>query len=66
LSNFSRLKDILDLEYRVLYFSIMEKTHIEIETNTMGKECILYMHPYDNLQPRTTATAPLLSVSRRA
>jgi len=44
----------------------MEKTHIEIETNTMGKECILYMHPYDNLQPRTTATAPLLSVSRRA
>ena len=34
-SNFSRFKDILDLEYRVLYFSIMEKTHIE--TNIMGK-----------------------------
>ena len=33
MSNFFRYKDILDLEYRVLYFSIMEKTHIEIETN---------------------------------
>ena len=42
-SNFSRFKDILDLEYRVLYFSIMEKTHIEIETNVIGKECVLYM-----------------------
>jgi len=51
-SNFSRFKDILDLEYRVLYFSIMEKTHIEIETNIMGKECVLYMQPYDNLPPR--------------
>ena len=38
--------------YRVLYFSIMEKTHIEIETNIMGKECVLYMQPYDNLPPR--------------
>jgi len=53
-SNFSRFKDIFDLEYRVLYFSIMEKTHIEIETYIMGKECVLYMQP------------PLLSVSRRA
>ena len=51
-SNFSRFKDILDLEYRVLYFSIMEKTHIEIETNIMGKECVLYMQQYDNLPPR--------------
>jgi len=34
MSNFSRFKDILDLEYtcRVLCFSIMGKTHIEIET----------------------------------
>jgi len=40
---------ILDLEYRVLYFSIMEKTHIEIVTNIMGKECVLYMQPYNNL-----------------
>jgi len=47
-SNYSRFKDILDLEYRVLYF--MEKTHIEIETNMiMGKE--LYMQQYDNLPP---------------
>ena len=58
-SNFSRFKDILDLEYRVLYFSIMEKTHIEIETNIMGKECVLYMQPYDNLPPRLP---PMLSV----
>ena len=49
MSNFSRFKDIL--EYMVLYFSIIEKTHIEIE-------CILYMQPDDNLPPRTTATAP--------
>ena len=48
-SNFSRFKDILDLEYRVLYFSIMEKTHIEIETNIMGKKGVLYMQPYNNL-----------------
>ena len=26
-----------------VYFSIMEKTHIEIETNIMGKECVLYI-----------------------
>jgi len=65
-SNFSRLKDISDLEYRVLYFSSMEKTHIETETNIMGKECVLYMQQYDNLQTRTIATAPLLSVSLRA
>ena len=57
-SNFSRFKDILDLEYRVLYFSSMEKTHIEIESNIMGKKCIVYMQPYDNLPPRITATAP--------
>ena len=37
-SNFSQFKDILDLEYTVLYFSIMEKTHIGIETNIMGKK----------------------------
>ena len=30
----------------------MEKTYIEIETNIMGKECVLYMQPYDNLPPR--------------
>ena len=24
----------------------------------MGKECVLYMQPYDNLPRRTTATAP--------
>ena len=36
----------------------MEKTHIEIETNIMGKECVLYMQPYDNQPPWTTATAP--------
>ena len=35
-SNFSPFKDILDLEYRVLYFSSMEKTQTEIETNIMG------------------------------
>ena len=29
----------------------MEKTHIEMETNIMGKMCILYMQPYDNLSP---------------
>jgi len=44
-NNFSQFKDILDLEYRVLYFSIMEKKHIEIETNIMGKRWVLYMHP---------------------
>jgi len=27
----------------------MEKTHIEIETNIIGKKCALYMQPYDNL-----------------
>jgi len=59
-NNFSRFKDILDLEYRVLYFSIMGKTHIEIETNVMGKECVLYMQPYDNLPPQ------LPPISRRA
>ena len=36
----------------------MEKTHIELETNIMGKECVLYMQPYYNLPPRTTVTAP--------
>ena len=36
----------------------MEKTHIEIDNNILGKECVLYMQPYDNLPPRTTATAP--------
>ena len=66
MSNFSQFKDILDLEYRVLYFSIMEKTHIGIETNIMGKKCVLYMQPYDNLPPQITAIAPLLSDSRRA
>ena len=44
MSKFFRFKDILDLEYRVLYFSIMEKTHLEIETNIMGKECVLCNH----------------------
>ena len=34
---------LLDLEYRVLYFSIMEKTHIEIETNIMGKVSASYI-----------------------
>jgi len=38
----------------------MKKTHIEIETNIMGEECVLYMQPYDNLR------LPLLSVSQRA
>ena len=36
----------------------MEKTHIEIESNIMGKKCIVYMQSYDNLPPRITATAP--------
>ena len=57
-SNFSQFKDSLDLEYKILYFSIMEKTHIKIETNIMGKRCVLYMQPYDNLPPMITATAP--------
>ena len=34
----------------------MEKTHIEIETNIMGKKCILYMQQYDKLPPRITVT----------
>ena len=59
----SRFKDVSDLEYRVLYFSIMKKTHIEIETNIMGKECVLYMQPYDNLPLQINTTVPLLSVS---
>ena len=62
-SNFSRFKDILDLEYRVLYFSIMEKTHIEIVTNIMGKECVLYMQPYNNL-PRGPLQLPPCCPSR--
>ena len=37
-SNFSQFKDSLDLEYKILYFSIMEKTHIKIETNIMGEK----------------------------
>ena len=51
---------ILDLEYRVLYFSIMEKTHIEIETNIMGEECLLYMQPYNYLPSRINVTAVCL------
>jgi len=54
---------ILDLEYRVLYFSIMEKTHIEIVTNIMGKECVLYMQPYNNL-PRGPLQLPPCCPSR--
>ena len=42
-SNFSRFKDVLDLEYRVLYFSIMEKTHIKIETNIMVGKSASYI-----------------------
>ena len=34
---FLSIKDVSDLEYRVLYFSIMKKTHIEIETNILAK-----------------------------
>jgi len=31
----------------------LEKTHIEIETNIMGKECVLYcMQRFDNLPSR--------------
>jgi len=58
MSNFSRFKDILELNIGFQSFSNMEKTHIEIETNILGKKWVLYMQPYDNL--------PLLSVSRRA
>jgi len=29
----------------------LEKTHIEIETNIMGKECVLYVQPYDTRLP---------------
>ena len=36
----------------------MEKTHIEIETNIMVKECVLYMQPYDNLPPRLPPCCP--------
>ena len=37
----------------------MKKTHIDIETNIMAKECDLYMQPYDNQPQRTTATVRL-------
>jgi len=38
----------------------MEKTHLDMETNIMGKKGVLYMQPYDH------SDCPLLSVSRRA
>ena len=34
----------------------MEKTHIEIETNIMGKKCVLYN--YATIQYSATATPP--------
>jgi len=36
----------------------MEKTHIEIENNIMGKECVFYMQPYANLPPRRPPCCP--------
>ena len=47
----------LDLKYTVLYFSIMWKTQLDIETNIMGEKFVLYMHTYDN-HTQITATVP--------
>ena len=39
--NFSRFKDTLDLKYTALYFSIMWKTQLDIETNIMGEKVLI-------------------------
>ena len=57
--NFSRLKDVFYLKYKGLYFSIMYKTHLDIETWANKSAHNIY----DNLLPQITTTAPLLSVS---
>ena len=36
----------------------MEKTHIELETNIMGTEWVLYMQPYENLPLRLPPYCP--------
>jgi len=46
--NFSRFKDILHLKRMVLFFIIIYKTHLDIETKIEGEKCVLNMHIYDN------------------
>jgi len=43
--NFSRFVDILDLECRVLYFSIMYKTRLDIEIKIEGEKTVRLLSP---------------------
>jgi len=45
--NFSRFKDILDLQFMGIFFNIMYKTHPDIETKILGRKCVFYMHVYN-------------------